>query len=160
MAIWHVWAHAEWAGPPASSAIWAEHLAAALRHAGMNVRSARQHGRRFVIDGSLEADSLGDVAGVILGGVASTGLATILVAMEIADNAERDRQLAVPDLIGVAEIAVSLSVSKSRASRLARSRAFPLPVATLSSGPVWVRATVDKWALDWRRRSGRRRRPT
>jgi hypothetical protein len=140
--------------------MWAEHLAVALGRVGMNIGSARQRGSQLIVDGSLEAETLGDAALAVFGSVASTGLATILVALEIADRMDRDRHLAFPDLVGVAEIAASLGVSKSRASRLAGSRAFPLPIAKLSSGPVWVKATVDRWSTDWRRRPGRRRRAT
>src|SRR5881397_2705980 len=42
-----------------------------------------------------------------------------------------------PELIGVAELAELLGVSKQRASELARGAGFPAPLAVLAAGPVW-----------------------
>ncbi len=64
----------------------------------------------------------------------------------------------VPDLIGVAELASLLNVSKQRASELARRADFPAPRDILAAGPVWSRATVLRHVRVWKRQPGRPRR--
>lgn len=61
-----------------------------------------------------------------------------------------------PDLVGLAEIAELLAVSKQRASALAGAGSFPEPVARLKSGPVWERASILGFVETWYRRPGRR----
>jgi hypothetical protein len=63
-----------------------------------------------------------------------------------------------PDLVGVAEVAELLGVSKQRASDLAHSEGFPAPVATLRAGPIWRRSQLARFAGGWERRPGRPRR--
>ncbi|MGH3343326.1 MAG: hypothetical protein ACRDPK_10670 [Carbonactinosporaceae bacterium] len=66
----------------------------------------------------------------------------------------------LPALVGVSEIAQMLSVSKARASELARRAVgFPSPVAELASGPVWTEPSVRAFLADWPRRPGRPRGP-
>ncbi len=55
----------------------------------------------------------------------------------------------------MAEVAELLKVSRQRASALARSESFPSPVVALRSGPVWTRASVNRFVESWRRRPGR-----
>lgn len=50
------------------------------------------------------------------------------------------------DLVGVAEIADMLGVTRTRVSQLASTAGFPDPVARLAAGPVWHRVDVEKWA--------------
>jgi chromosome partitioning protein len=53
------------------------------------------------------------------------------------------------DLVGVAEIAERLGVSKQVVTNWrTRKATFPKPVAELKSGPVWARETVLGWAAD------------
>jgi hypothetical protein len=61
----------------------------------------------------------------------------------------------MPALLGVAELASYLGVSKQRASELARSAKFPQPAVTLASGPVWLETQVMRYVSDWERRPGR-----
>jgi prophage regulatory protein len=49
------------------------------------------------------------------------------------------------DLMGVAEIAVRLGLSKSRARQIAGGRGFPAPAARLVMGDVWESADVEEW---------------
>jgi hypothetical protein len=72
-----------------------------------------------------------------------------VIAAEVQTVEEQERRLMRadwPSLVGVAEVAALLRVSKQRASVLARSRGFPRPVARLRSGPIWKRATVEHYA--------------
>lgn len=49
------------------------------------------------------------------------------------------------DLMGVAEIAERLGVSKQRAEQLTRTDRFPKPVSTLASGRIWRQRDVERW---------------
>lgn len=51
------------------------------------------------------------------------------------------------DLVGMAEIAQMLEVSRQYAHRLSREDStFPEPEAELISGRVWQRSVVEAWA--------------
>jgi predicted DNA-binding transcriptional regulator AlpA len=50
------------------------------------------------------------------------------------------------DLMGLKEIAELLGVSIQRAHQLAATAGFPAPLGETSSGRVWKRADVEKWA--------------
>lgn len=63
----------------------------------------------------------------------------------------------IPALIGVAELAETLGVTKQRASALARSAGFPLPIAELAAGPIWAEPMVRRFVEEWERRPGRPR---
>jgi predicted DNA-binding transcriptional regulator AlpA len=50
------------------------------------------------------------------------------------------------DLVGVAEIAQMLDVSRQRVDRIIKSAAdFPPPLAELSAGRIWEKAAVEEW---------------
>jgi predicted DNA-binding transcriptional regulator AlpA len=56
------------------------------------------------------------------------------------------------DLVGVAEIATMVGVSRQRIDQIIRTHAdFPPPVAELVAGRIWLRSDVQIWA----RRRGR-----
>ena len=77
---------------------------------------------------------------------------------EVVTDAELDRMLAIPNyptLVGVAELAEILDVSKQRASQLSKSSRFPPPFQTLKSGPVWDRHAVMSFLEHWDRKPGR-----
>ncbi len=65
------------------------------------------------------------------------------------------RESNVPDIVGVAEVATILKVSRQRVSELARSRTFPRPVTMLAAGPIWYRAAIARYVERWPRRPGR-----
>ncbi|MDQ3641791.1 MAG: helix-turn-helix domain-containing protein [Actinomycetota bacterium] len=60
-------------------------------------------------------------------------------------------------LVGIAEIAEMLGVSRQRVGQLASSYDdFPAPVAELAAGRIWNRADVERWmAAHPDRRPGR-----
>ncbi|MFN2504268.1 MAG: hypothetical protein ABR540_08565 [Acidimicrobiales bacterium] len=62
----------------------------------------------------------------------------------------------LPELVGVGEVAEMLGVTRQRASGLARSSTFPPPLADLKAGPVWARASVERFVEQWHRTPGRR----
>ena len=60
-------------------------------------------------------------------------------------------------LVGVAELAQRLGVSRQRASELAkRHPGFPRPEAELASGPVWDESSIYAFVDGWDRSPGRR----
>lgn len=65
---------------------------------------------------------------------------------------------AVPELMGLADIAELLGVSRQRARELADTAAFPDPVQRLRSGPLFIADEVRRFHATWTRRSGRPRR--
>ena len=50
------------------------------------------------------------------------------------------------DLVGVAEIADMLGVTRQRVHQLMQAPDFPNPVAELSAGRIWNRDEVEAWA--------------
>ncbi|MCZ6550322.1 MAG: hypothetical protein ACE10F_05020 [Candidatus Methylomirabilales bacterium] len=81
-----------------------------------------------------------------------------IVGFEAQTLSDLDRSLQesnVPDVVGVAELAKLLKVSKQRASELARKRDFPKPFVILESGPVWRKSTLVYHLKRWRRLPGR-----
>lgn len=49
------------------------------------------------------------------------------------------------ELMGVAEIAVRLGVSRSRAAQVVKEKGFPDPAARLLMGKIWAAADVEAW---------------
>lgn len=63
------------------------------------------------------------------------------------------------DLVGAAEAALVLGVSRQRVGQLAERSDFPVPIARLSAGPVWTRASIEAFDKSWSRKiTGRPRR--
>jgi hypothetical protein len=69
----------------------------------------------------------------------------------LADSAEELAPEAEPPaLLGTAEVAQTLEVSKARVSALQRRPTFPRPLARLRSGPVWSRAAIENYLAQYR----------
>lgn len=49
------------------------------------------------------------------------------------------------DVMGVAEIARRLGVSRSRAAQIVREKSFPDPAAVLTGIVIWETADVEAW---------------
>jgi hypothetical protein len=80
------------------------------------------------------------------------------VLLEVATADDLDVQLSQPTfpvLLGVAEVAEMLNVTKQRASELAKTGTFPRPVAELAAGPVWTEPIIQQFVETWRRKPGR-----
>lgn len=92
--------------------------------------------------------------------LAKVGLDSLEITRIELTTAERlDRSLEepnMPPLLGVAELADLIGVSRQRASELARTAVFPSPMATLAAGPVWAEPTILRFVETWQRRPGRR----
>jgi hypothetical protein len=82
------------------------------------------------------------------------------IGVEIYTNEELDRlnrEPNFPDVVGVAEAAAMLGVSKQRVSELARSKRFPRPLYELAAGPIWVKGAIEAFVEKWERKPGRPR---
>jgi hypothetical protein len=65
----------------------------------------------------------------------------------------------LPKLLGLAEVANTLGVSKQRVGELAREHPdFPQPILRLAATPVFLEAAILSFLERWDRRPGRRRR--
>ncbi|MFJ9315739.1 helix-turn-helix transcriptional regulator [Pimelobacter simplex] len=51
-------------------------------------------------------------------------------------------------LMGIAEIAEHLGISRTRVHQLRSEGALPEPYDSLAMGPVWLRADIEKWARE------------
>jgi hypothetical protein len=80
----------------------------------------------------------------------------VQATMQSAEELDRDlARSAVPALLGVAELAQRLGVTRQRASDLANSSSFPRPITVLAAGPIWAETTVTRYLATWARRPGR-----
>lgn len=85
-----------------------------------------------------------------------------VVDAEVATVDEHDRREEAntvrAELVGLAEIAELLGITRQRVSEMHRDRKdFPMPVARLRSGPVWRKADLSTFADGWQRKPGRPR---
>lgn len=83
-------------------------------------------------------------------------LAWSIVSLSARRADQPDDLPGLPKLLGVAEVAKQLDVSKQRAAELARThRLFPPPLAELASGPVWTAWQIGSFQRAWTRKPGR-----
>ncbi|MCM0618760.1 helix-turn-helix transcriptional regulator [Nocardioides bruguierae] len=52
------------------------------------------------------------------------------------------------ELMGLAEVAELLGVTRQRVHQLAQRSDFPKPTARLSAGLIWLGADVRQWAVE------------
>jgi len=64
-----------------------------------------------------------------------------------------------PDVVGSAEAAEVLQVTRQRLHTLRARNDFPRPVAELSGTAVWLRSSIETFAKSWRRQPGRPQKP-
>jgi hypothetical protein len=83
-------------------------------------------------------------------------LAWSIVAVSTRRVGEPDDLPGVPEVLGVAEVAKRLDVSKQRVVELARThKSFPPPLTELASGPVWTAWQIGAFQRSWARKPGR-----
>lgn len=61
------------------------------------------------------------------------------------------------ELVGVAEIADILGVSRQQGSQMSHRKGFPDPIAELACGPIWTRSSIEAFKKTWNRTPGRPR---
>lgn len=117
------------------------------------------YGARLTVDAPNPAAAVALALDLFRAAVDDAGLpASPIVRVEALTEAELDRELArpaMPELVGVGEIAELLGVTRQRASEVQTRAGFPAPVARLKSGPVWTRPSVAEFVESWARRPGR-----
>ncbi|MFZ0215459.1 MAG: hypothetical protein WAM30_05900 [Candidatus Dormiibacterota bacterium] len=120
--------------------------------------AAREVGFTF----SVEAD---DVLSAMAAGIAvvhdlDPALQPVDASAEVSSVLERRlAESNVPVLLGVAEVAAALGVSRQRVSELAQAPDFPPALTRLKSGPIWQRSQITRFLDTWERRPGRPSRP-
>ena len=83
-------------------------------------------------------------------------LAWSIVSVSARRADQPDDLPGLPEVLGVAEVAKRLDVSKQRAAELARThKMFPPPLAELASGPVWTAWQIGSFQRTWTRKPGR-----
>ncbi len=83
-----------------------------------------------------------------------------IASLVVKPDEELERELSepnFPELLGVSELGDLLGVSRQRAWAISQRADFPVPVAVLSSGPVWALPNVRHFVNTWPRRAGRPR---
>ncbi|MGC9540005.1 hypothetical protein [Streptomyces sp. UG1] len=81
------------------------------------------------------------------------GLLARIVDVRVGDE---DTSTEIDDLLGYAEIAIVLGVSRQRAAQLAKKhKDFPSPVAALAGRPLYTPASIARFAERWERKTGR-----
>jgi hypothetical protein len=82
-----------------------------------------------------------------------------VAALEVLTEAEHERRLAlpaVPPLVGAAEAADLLGVSRQRVHQLHTGNPrFPAPVVEVRRGPLWLRSSIEEFDQSWSRKPGR-----
>jgi hypothetical protein len=107
---------------------------------------------RAVEEAVMLLDKAGSQAGV-------WDLTKYLVRMSAETPEAFKRRVLTPDrveLVGLAEVAEMLGISRQRASELTRRREFPMPVIVLAATPVWLASSVEYFRNNWDRKSGRK----
>lgn len=108
---------------------------------------------------TVEAVSLRDAINTMLEAV-ETAAGVEADGLEVLRAAEFERQLNrpnLPELVGLADIAEMLGVSRQRAAQIAEKPDFPPTVMQLRSGPMRVRRQVQRWATNRNPKPGRPR---
>jgi hypothetical protein len=81
-----------------------------------------------------------------------------VVHLDMMTEDRLDAELArppFPDVVGVAEAAKLLGVSKQRLLQLTERDDFPAPMVRLAAGPVWLAASIRAFDKRWSRKPGR-----
>lgn len=113
---------------------------------------------------TVEAKDMSEASEVAVGELSSfaqkVGLYGPIVRFAVMTMGELEAELAQPSyppVLGIAELAAMLDVSRQRASQVARTAAFPRPYAELASGPIWFAPNVRRFVDEWERKPGRPR---
>ena len=150
------------AGPANPDEDLADHLVEALasHHVAVSVGNGYVSAR-LDVTAETEAEGITHARELLRAALAAVGHDLQVLAVSAQTVLEQEKQLAqsnVPELLGVAEVAEALGVSKQRVSELEESERFPAPLVRLRAGPIWSRTAIARFLRDWERRPGPRRR--
>ncbi len=74
-----------------------------------------------------------------------------VVRFEAVTESDQDAELSrpqIPELLGAAEVAQRIGVSRQRVAKLREKPDFPHPWVELAAGPVWLTQAIDRWIED------------
>lgn len=118
-----------------------------------------RYGAGFSVQASDAVDAVTRAREVFERAAAAAGLPSWpLARVEAQTEQELELELArptFPDLVGVAELAERLGVSRQRAWTVTGRPDFPDPVARLKATPVWTADSVRRFLESWPRKAGR-----
>lgn len=80
------------------------------------------------------------------------------IGIEVVTESEWQRRAGaptLPELVGSAEAAEMLGVSRQRVHQLRTATAFPAPLFELRTGPIFDAEAVRRFAAEWNRKPGR-----
>ena len=83
--------------------------------------------------------------------VKCSAVAAAATTIEEFDRRAAERE----ELVGVAEIAAMLGISRQRVTTLSKRADFPAPRERLAAGPIWRKADLSTFAEGWQRKGGR-----
>lgn len=138
-------------------------LDALKTHAASGSYSPHELSVRFTLASPLPARAVVEGLKLFHSALREAGIAVgeeRIVDVELELAPDLDKQLLesnLPELVGVAEVAQILNVSKQRVSDLARSPDFPRPIEILAAGPIWKKSAILRHVGLWPRKPGRPR---
>jgi hypothetical protein len=112
------------------------------------------------VDAATARQAIDDALKAVTRAARDAGGPTVILGVELLTVEEQERRLnepAIPELIGLGEIAEMFVVSRQRAGQVAAKEGFPPAVARLKAGPVFVADQVRRFAESWKRDTGRPR---
>lgn len=122
------------------------------------VAVGRPGGRHLETTLTIDADDWLTAADTAINRIGERIAEAKIVAVDVMTTAEADRRSKEqPAVVGVAEIAELLEVTKQRAFAITQRKDFPAPIAKLASGSVWRAGAVATFKEGWRRQPGRPR---
>jgi hypothetical protein len=118
-----------------------------------------RYGAGFSVQAADVVEAVARAREVFEGAAAASGLPRWpLARVEARTERELELELArpsFPELLGVAELAERLAVSRQRAWTITGRPDFPDPVARLKATPVWTADSVRRFLASWPRKAGR-----
>jgi hypothetical protein len=118
-----------------------------------------RYGAGFSVQASDAVEAVARARDVFERAAAAAGLPRWpLARVEAQTDQELELELArpsFPELVGVAELAEHLGVSRQRAWTVTGRPDFPEPVARLKATPVWTAGSVRRFLESWPRKAGR-----
>lgn len=90
-------------------------------------------------------------------GVLGTSRACVVsvTAQTAADYEQAAFGSDLPVIVGAADVADILGVSRQRVHQLAQTASFPAPIARIKMGPLWDETAILTFAGRWQRKPGR-----
>lgn len=153
METWSVAIEATGLGP--YDCDWASDVLEALDgHAPALAVRKTSVGLTLDVEGTDHADAAREAVRLLA--IAAPSLRPLEVRVQTLEEQERELMASnVPELLGVAELAEALGVSRQRVSELMNAEDFPEPIARLRAGPVWQRSALGRFLAGWKRQPGR-----